>query len=64
MFYAILKNSLRRWVQDDRAATAIEYGLIAGGISLVIVTAIFLAGGSLQDIFNALVDKMAAAQIP
>lgn len=64
MFYAILKNSLRRWVQDDRAATAIEYGLIAGGISLVIVTAVFLTGGSLQDIFNALVDKMAAAQIP
>lgn len=62
MFFSTLKTGLRRWLGDDCAATAIEYGLIAGGISLVIVAAVFLTGDSLINIFSALVEKMASAE--
>lgn len=62
VLYDILKSGLHRWVGGNRAATAIEYGLIAGGISLAIVAAVFLTGGSLQDVFNSLVDRMVEAQ--
>lgn len=57
----VLKSILRLWVRNERAATAIEYGLIAGGISLVIVAAVFLTGDSLQAIFSSLTDKMGEA---
>ncbi len=61
MFY-VLKICLRQWVRDERAATAIEYAMIAGGVSLVIVAAIFLTGGSLQDIFDVIAGRMADAE--
>jgi|GEM_PF-6905571 pilus assembly protein Flp/PilA len=41
-----------RWCRERRAATAIEYGLIAGGISILIVAAVLLMGGSLSDLFS------------
>jgi pilus assembly protein Flp/PilA len=42
----------RRLRKDENGATAIEYGLIAGLISVVIITAITLVGSSLSDVFN------------
>ena len=47
--------------QDENGATAIEYGLIAAGIAVVIITAISLAGAGLTNTFNAIA---AALQIP
>lgn len=41
-----------RWCHDRHAATAIEYGLIAGGISIAVVAAVFLMGDSLADLFS------------
>lgn len=40
--------------RHGRGATAIEYGLIAAGIALVIIAAIALVGGSLSNLFNDL----------
>ncbi|MBL4721916.1 MAG: Flp family type IVb pilin [Alphaproteobacteria bacterium] len=40
--------------QDENGATAIEYGLIAAGIAVVIITAISLAGAGLTNTFNAI----------
>lgn len=42
-------------------ATAIEYGLIAGGISLAIVAAVFAFGGHLSDLFDTIGGKMEQA---
>ena len=42
----------RKLRKDENGATAIEYGLIAGLISVVIITAVTLVGSSLQDIFD------------
>ena len=41
-----MKNILQRFLVDESGATAIEYGLIAAGISLAIITAVNGIGGS------------------
>ena len=46
---------------SDDGATAIEYGLIAGGISLAIVAAVFAFGTQLQLVFSTIASKMASA---
>jgi pilus assembly protein Flp/PilA len=43
---------IRRFFKDQTAATAIEYGLIAGGISIVILAAVQTIGGTLQTTFS------------
>lgn len=43
---------VQAYIQSKDGATAIEYGLIAGGISLAIMAAVFLAGDSLSAMFN------------
>ena len=49
------------YLADKDGATAIEYGLIAGGISLAIVAAVFAFGDDLENVFNAIADSMASA---
>jgi len=39
---------LRRFRNDDRGATALEYGLILAVISILIITAAIAIGGSLE----------------
>lgn len=45
-------NIFARFAQDESGATAIEYGLIAALISVVIIGAVTLLGGTLTDVFN------------
>jgi len=45
-------RSARAFLSDARAATAIEYALIAGGISIVIVAAAQGIGTDLVTIFT------------
>ncbi len=45
---------LRHYLQDQSAATAIEYGLIAGGIAIAIVVIVFEIGESLENLFNTI----------
>ena len=42
-----------RFCRDDSGATAIEYGLIAGLISVVIITALSRIGTRLENKFNS-----------
>jgi pilus assembly protein Flp/PilA len=44
--------TLSRFAQDDSGATAIEYGLIAGLIAVVIITAVTSVGTKLTSSFN------------
>ena len=46
-------NMISRFVRDESGATAIEYGLIAALIAVVIITAITAVGTSLTNTFNA-----------
>ncbi len=43
---------------EQDGATAIEYGLIAGGISLAIVAAVFAFGDSLGGMFDNIASAM------
>jgi pilus assembly protein Flp/PilA len=47
-----LKRIILRFLADESGATAIEYGLIAAGISLAIITAVNGIGGSLSTKFG------------
>ena len=43
-----MKNLVARFVKDESGATAIEYGLIAAGISLAIIAIVNTLGGTLN----------------
>ena len=45
----------RKAAKDESGATAIEYGLIAAGIAIVIIGALALVGGQLTALFNQIV---------
>lgn len=42
------------YLKDEDGATAIEYGLIAAGIALAIVAAVFTFGDNLTELFEGL----------
>jgi pilus assembly protein Flp/PilA len=44
---------LKRFVRDERGATAIEYGLIAAGISVAIITVVAGLGSKLNTTFTS-----------
>jgi len=44
---------IRRFLQDDRGATAIEYGLIAAGISVAIIATVEALGTNLNTTFSS-----------
>lgn len=48
----------RNFLCDTAGATAIEYGLIAALISVVIITAITLLGSNLSNVFNAVANAL------
>jgi pilus assembly protein Flp/PilA len=41
----------RRLLKDESGATAIEYGLMAGLISIVIITMVSMVGSNLTSLF-------------
>ena len=47
-----MRTSFARFVKDESGATAIEYGLIAAGIAVAIITAVQALGGTLTGIFE------------
>ncbi|WGD51886.1 Flp family type IVb pilin [Bradyrhizobium sp. CB1650] len=49
-----MKNLIARFVKDESGATAIEYGLIAAGIALAIITVVNSLGTTLKDKFTAI----------
>ena len=42
----------KRFANDESGATAIEYGLIAAGIAVAIITAVGTVGDSLNTMFG------------
>ena len=48
-----MKMLLARFAKDESGATAIEYGLIAAGISVAIITVVKGVGTSLNTTFTS-----------
>ncbi len=66
-FYVAATQMFRKYlVDDERGVTAIEYGLIAGLVAVLLIGALTLTGNSLNTIFNAIATEVqgAAARIP
>jgi pilus assembly protein Flp/PilA len=53
-----MKNLLVRFAKDDSGATAIEYGLIAAGISVAIIAVVNGLGSKLNTTFQTVSDKL------
>lgn len=53
---------MKHFAQNDSGATAIEYGLIAAGISVVIITAVQLVGTDLSATFNRIATGLQAGR--
>ncbi|MGB3812322.1 MAG: Flp family type IVb pilin [Shinella sp.] len=53
---------LARLMKDESGATAIEYGLIAALISVALIAGATTLGGTLNETFGALSNKMDEAQ--
>ncbi len=51
-------NIFARFAKDESGATAIEYGLIAALISVAIITAVGLLGGTLNNVFTDINNKL------
>jgi pilus assembly protein Flp/PilA len=49
-----MNNLIARFVQDESGATAIEYGLIAAGISLAIIAVVNGLGTNLNAKFTSI----------
>ena len=56
-----MKNLVPRFLEDESGVTAIEYGLIAALISVVIITAAAAVGTKLAAVFTTISGKLAAA---
>jgi pilus assembly protein Flp/PilA len=48
-----LANTVRRFLSAKRGATAIEYGLIAAGITLAIIVAVQLLGTKVNGLWTS-----------
>ena len=48
------RKLIGRFVKEESGATAIEYGLIAGLIAVVIITAVTTVGTNLTSKFNTI----------
>lgn len=49
------------YLRNEDGATAIEYGLIAAGISLAIVAVVFTFGEQLNELFTTMGDRLTTA---
>lgn len=56
-----MKNLMKRFAQDETGATAIEYGLIAAGISVAIITVVNTLGGDLSNTFTTVSTQLKTA---
>ena len=50
---------LQRFIREETGATAIEYGLIAALVSVVIIAALIFLGTTLSGTFNNVATSMA-----
>ena len=53
-----MQNHIERFVKDESGATAIEYGLIAAGISVAIIAVVQGLGTKLTATFQSVSDNL------
>ncbi|MDD2746779.1 MAG: Flp family type IVb pilin [Acidithiobacillus ferrooxidans] len=58
-----LKHAVARFVREEEGVTAIEYGLIAGLIAVVIIAGATLLGTDLNTLFTNIAKKIGAIKV-
>ena len=56
-----MKTLLTRFAKDESGVTAIEYGLIAAGIGVAILTVVNSVGTSLNTLFGTVATDLSGA---
>ena len=56
-----MKKLFVRFLKDESGVTAIEYGLIAGLISVVILASVTAIGSSIQGLFQTIATALGSA---
>ena len=56
-----MKTLFSRFAKDESGATAIEYGLIAAGISVAIIAVVNSLGSQLKTTFSTVTSQLATA---
>ena len=56
-----MKDQIIRFLKEDEGVTAIEYGLIAGLISVAIIVAVTDIGTTLGNVFDTIKQKLDTA---
>ena len=59
-----MKSLILTFFKDESGATAIEYGLIAAGIAIAIITAVQGVGGKLSTNFGNIKSAVEGAALP
>ena len=45
-------KSLVRFIKDEEAPTAVEYGIMVAGIAVVIIAVVFLLGSNVRNVLH------------
>ena len=53
-----MSNLIRKFLADQSGATSIEYGLIAAGIGVALITLVGNVGTELQNLFTNLQNQL------
>jgi pilus assembly protein Flp/PilA len=56
-----MSSLIKRFVEDESGVTAIEYGLIAAGVGVSILTVVNTVGTSLVTIFTTVANDLTTA---
>jgi pilus assembly protein Flp/PilA len=59
-----MKPSIERFLDDEAGTTAIEYALIAVGISVAILAGVQALGGSVSGMYDTIAEKVSAQMAP
>ena len=57
-------NLVQKFIKDERGATSIEYGLIAAGIGVALLTIVTQVGTEIQTLFNGLITDLSGFNNP
>lgn len=56
--FALYTVTKERVTNEDRGATAVEYGLLVGLIAVAIIVAVVALGGQLTTLFNSITTEL------
>jgi pilus assembly protein Flp/PilA len=56
--YGLLLDAKRRSENSERGASAVEYGLLIAGVAALVATVVFILGGAIVNLFNAMITAL------